>query len=142
MSKYCLTHSCLTQCLTQLCLKQLYHGVIHKVHTLERGRGGPAKSILARMGEGKGTAVSVHSTRSFFAGSLQNKSKSIVQKKKIIKKSLFYFLDTNSYKRRTGEGNLKEREIICARTLFILLCNYLKTYTASSKYHIYNAKAQ
>ena len=141
MSKYCLTDSCLTQCLTQLCLKQLYHEVIHKVHMLERGRGGPAKSILARMGEGKGSAVSVHTPWSFFAGPLQNKSKSIVQKK-IIKKSLFYFLDTNSYKRRTGEGNLKEKEIICARTLFILLCNYLKTYTASSKYHIYNAKAQ
>ena len=88
MSKNCLTHSCLTQCLTQLCLKQLSHGVIHKVHMLERGRGGPAKSIMACIGEGEGSAVSVHTRRSFFAGSLQNKSKSIVQKKN--KKKAFF----------------------------------------------------
>ena len=40
------------------------------------------------------------------------------------------------------EGNLKERETIYTRTLFFLLCNYLKTYTVSSKYYIYNAKAK
>ena len=32
----------------------LFIGVIHKLHTLEGGRGGSAKSVLARMGGGGG----------------------------------------------------------------------------------------
>ena len=35
------------------------NGVIHKVRTLGVGKGGPAKSVLARMGRGGGSAVSV-----------------------------------------------------------------------------------
>ena len=78
-----LSHTQLSHTMSHSTLSQtVVSWVIHKVHMLERGRGGPAKSIMARMGEGEGSAVSVHTPRSFFAGSLQNKSKSIVQKKK------------------------------------------------------------
>ena len=34
-------------------------GVIHKVRTLGEGRGGPAKTVLARMREGERSSVSV-----------------------------------------------------------------------------------
>ena len=49
--------------------------VIHKVCTLGGGRGGPVTSVLARMGGGEGSAVSVRTPYSFFAGSLQNINK-------------------------------------------------------------------
>ena len=77
MSKHSLTHSFLTQCLTQNFLEKLSHGVIHKVHILERGKGVPAKSTLARMGRREDSAVRVHTPQSFFADSLPKKSKII-----------------------------------------------------------------
>ena len=39
--------------------------VIHKIRALEGGRGGLAKSLLARMGEGEDLAVSVYAINFF-----------------------------------------------------------------------------
>ena len=59
-------------------LKQLSHGVhIHKVHLLERGGVAQLKTYWHVWGESEGSAVSVRTLQSFFAGSLQNKSKII-----------------------------------------------------------------
>ena len=61
-------------------------GVIHKVHTLEGGRVGPAKSVLTRMRGGGVSAVTVRTP--FFAGSLQDRNK--------IKK--MSYLDSQNYR--------------------------------------------
>ena len=41
-------------------------GVIHKVRTLGKGRGGPSKSVLSRMGEGE-VQLEVHVRHNFFS---------------------------------------------------------------------------
>ena len=57
-------------------LKQLSHGVrIHKVHILERGGVAQLKTYWHVWGEREGSAESVRTLQSFFAGSLQNESK-------------------------------------------------------------------
>ena len=53
----------------------IYQGSSIKQVRSEEGRGDQAKSLLARMGEIGGSAISIHTPYFFFAGSLQNRNK-------------------------------------------------------------------